>query len=116
MMSYVTGVDVDKEKRNKAVSNLLVLARESAGAELIWKQNLLPSLITAANKTAAASAAAKASITDRFETTIAVIRIISELVKNNLERTKGVLRVVGLPWLVEHLYFVGESFCKFNTR
>jgi hypothetical protein len=105
MMNYVTGVDVGKDKRVKAVSNLLVLARESAGAELIWKQNLLPPLITAANKSAAASA--EASTAERFEITVAVIRIISELVKNNLERTKGVLRIVGLPWLIEHLYFVG---------
>ena len=36
--------------------------------------------------------------------------------KANLERTKGVLQVVGLPWLINHLYAPMSSKTKSSTK
>lgn len=79
----------DKEKRETAMNNLLVLARERAGAEEIFKEGGV-SKITKLLK-----------VEKNEEIICSAIRIVGELCKNNISRTKSIIAGIGLPWCLE---------------
>ncbi|CAG9831368.1 unnamed protein product [Diabrotica balteata] len=79
------------EKRETAMNNLLVLARQHAGAELMVKSPILQEikklLKVEKNKVIFTSA----------------VRIIGELCKHSETRTKKVIETMGVPWFLEIL-------------
>lgn len=79
----------DQEKRETAMNNLLVLSKENAGSEIMFKAKIV----------------SKIQQHLKFEKNeginIAAIRILSEMVKNNAERTEQVVNELGIPWLVD---------------
>nr|KAF7427020.1 hypothetical protein H0235_006714 [Vespula pensylvanica] len=79
----------DKEKRETAINNLLVLSRERAGAEIMFNEGVV-SKITKLLK-----------LEKNEEIIIAGIRIIAELCKENISRTEQVLSIIGIPWCLE---------------
>lgn len=79
----------DKEKRETAINNLLVLSRERAGAEIMFNEGVV-SKITKLLK-----------LEKNEEIIIAGIRIIAELCKENISRTEQVLNIIGIPWCLE---------------
>lgn len=91
MTKIAFDIEADREKRETAMNNIMVLARENAGSELIIKtgvvHNLRKLIKVEKNK-------------DIF---IAAIRILGELCKHNPEKTLRVLKVVGVPWFLEIL-------------
>ncbi|KAL6433119.1 hypothetical protein ACFW04_006404 [Cataglyphis niger] len=89
MLDLAFDMSIDKEKRETAMNNLLVLARERAGAEEIFKQNGV-SKITKFLK-----------VGKDEEVICNAIRIIGELCKNNINRTESIIRDIGLPWFLE---------------
>ena len=77
------------EKRTTALNNLLVLAREPAGANIMFKEGI-------------ASKIRKLIKVERNEEIIiASIRLLSELFKDNSERTEIMLQEFGIPWLLD---------------
>lgn len=89
MLDLAFDMNIDKEKRETAMNNLLVLARERAGAEEIFKQKGV-SKITKFLK-----------VGKDEEVICNAIRIIGELCKNNINRTESIIRDIGLPWFLE---------------
>lgn len=89
MLDLAFDINMDTEKRETAMNNLLVLARERAGAEEIFKQNGV-SKITKFVK-----------VEKNEEVICNAIRIIGELCKNNISRTDSIVRDIGLPWFLE---------------
>ncbi|XP_022901032.2 protein unc-45 homolog B [Onthophagus taurus] len=89
MKNILFDVSGDKEKREVAVNNLLVLARENAGAEFILSSEIVVELKKLLK------------VEKNKEISVAVIRIIGELCKSSPERTKKVLKIVGIPWFLE---------------
>ncbi|XP_070153538.1 protein unc-45 homolog B [Polyergus mexicanus] len=89
MLDLAFNMSMDKEKRETAMNNLLVLARERAGAEEIFKQKSV-SKITKFVK-----------VREDEEVICSAIRIIGELCKNNINRTESIIRDIGLPWFLE---------------
>ncbi|XP_001600626.2 protein unc-45 homolog B [Nasonia vitripennis] len=80
---------VDKEKRESAMNNLLVLTKEKAGADLMFKQGI-------------ATKIHKLLKTEKNEGIIvAAIRILAELCKDNIERTETMLKEIGIPWFLD---------------
>ncbi|XP_057657104.1 protein unc-45 homolog B [Diorhabda carinulata] len=79
------------EKRETAMNNLLVLARQSSGAELMMKSTIVQQVKNLIK------------VDKNRVITTAGIRIIGELCKHNETRTKKVLEIVGLPWFLEIL-------------
>ncbi|XP_035736786.1 protein unc-45 homolog B-like isoform X1 [Vespa mandarinia] len=79
----------DKEKRETAINNLLVLSRERAGAEIMFNESVV-SKITKLLK-----------LEKNEEIIIAAIRIVAELCKDNINRTEQVLSIIGIPWCLE---------------
>lgn len=89
MLDLAFDINMDKEKRETAMTNLLVLVCERAGAEEIFKQN-------------GVSKMTKLIKIEKDEEIICnAIRIIGELCKNNISRTESIIRDIGLPWLLE---------------
>lgn len=89
MLDLAFDMSMDKEKRETAMNNLLVLAHERAGAEEIFKQKGV-SKITKCIK-----------VETNEEVICNAIRIIAELCKNNISRTESIVKDIGLPWLLE---------------
>jgi len=82
-------MSIDKEKRETAINNLLVLARERAGTQEIFKEEGI-SKITKLLK-----------IEQNDEVICNAIRIISELCKNDINHVELIMKDVGLSWYIE---------------
>lgn len=91
MMKIAFDITGNTEKREAAMNNLLVLSREYAGAELMIKSNI-PQQIKKLLK-----------VDKNGEIHVTGIRVIGELCKHNSERTKVVLKDLGIPWFLEQL-------------
>lgn len=89
MLELAFNVSIDKEKRETAMNNLLVLARERAGAEEIFKGEII-SKITKLLK-----------VENNEEVICSAIRIVGELCRNHIARTESIVRDIGLPWFLE---------------
>ena len=89
MFELAFDLHTDKEKRETAMNNLLVLSREKAGAEVMFSERVVSKIV-------------KLLKTEKNEEIIlAAIRIIAELCKENVTRTDSVIREVGIPWFLE---------------
>jgi len=82
-------MSVDKEKRETAMNNLLVLARERAGTEEIFKQKGVFKI------------AELVKIEKSEEVICSAIRIVGELCKNNISRTESIIKDLGVPWYLK---------------
>lgn len=79
----------DKEKREKAMGNLLVLAKENAGADIMIKNGVVHKIQQLLK------------VEKNPEIYVNAIRVISQLCKRNIERTKLIIQIVGIPWILE---------------
>ncbi|XP_003697407.1 protein unc-45 homolog B [Apis florea] len=89
MMDIAFEMKENNEKRETAMNNLLVLARERAGAEVMFNDGII-SKITKMLK-----------LEKNEEIITVAIRIITELCKDNINRTKDILKHIGIPWCLE---------------
>lgn len=89
MFKLAFDLTTDKEKRETSMNNLLVLSREKAGAEVMFKEGVITRICKLLK------------VEKSEEINVAAIRIIAELCKDNVERTKSVLQEVGIPWFLE---------------
>lgn len=91
MFEIAFDMTADKEKREQALNNMVVLARENAGSEIMFKQgvvNKISSLL---------------KLEKNEEIFLGGVRIIGELCKENLDRTKSILHELGVPWFLDIL-------------
>lgn len=89
MFELAFDMTTDKEKRETAMNNLLVLTRERAGIELMFKQGVSTKIH-------------KLLKTEKNESIIiTTIRIIAELCKDSIERTESILKDIGIPWFID---------------
>lgn len=89
MMDLAFETKGDSEKRETAMNNLLVLARERAGAEIMFNEKVVPKLIKILK------------LEKNEEIIIIAIRIIAELCKDNINRTEIIVKNIGIPWCLE---------------
>lgn len=89
MFELAFNMQSDKEKRETAMNNLLVLSRENAGAEVMFSENIISKIVQLLK------------IDKNDEVVIAAIRIIAELCKHNVSRTDSLIKEVGVPWFLE---------------
>jgi len=91
MFEIVFDPSQEKEKREKAADNLVVLARERAGAEVLYKENVIPQI-------------AKLMKVEKDSTIrLSIIRCVGELTKKSEERGKEVLKHCGIPFFMDIL-------------
>jgi len=81
----------DKEKREKAADNLVVLGRERNGADLLFKEGAILQI--------ARLMKVEKNVTIR----LSLIRCIGELAKKSIEIAQGVLKDCGIPFFMDIL-------------
>ncbi|KAG6461445.1 hypothetical protein O3G_MSEX012640 [Manduca sexta] len=89
MFKLAFSLEADTEKREKAMGNLLVLAKENSGAEIMLKNGIVQKIQQLLK------------VEKNAEIYVNAVRIISQLCKRSIERTKAVLKVAGIPWVLE---------------
>ncbi|KAG8191985.1 hypothetical protein JTE90_002255 [Oedothorax gibbosus] len=98
MFDYLLGDDTTAENRLQAANNIVVLAKEKAGAELIMSESGITKLLAAMK------------LEKNEEISLAAIRAFGELCKNNIPRTKLILKEIGLPFFIENLNSNSETY------
>ncbi|CAD0204481.1 unnamed protein product [Chrysodeixis includens] len=86
-IAFELGEDI--EKRDKAMSNLLVLAKEAAGAEIMMKSGVVNKIQQLLK------------VEKHHDIYVNAVRVISQLCKRSVERTKAVIKILGIPWVLE---------------
>lgn len=89
MLKLAFTLDEETEKRVKAMTNLLVLSKENSGAEIMLKNGIVQKIQQLLK------------VEKKPEIYVNAVRIIGQLCKRNIERTRTVLKIVGVPWVLE---------------
>ncbi|CAH0402816.1 unnamed protein product [Chilo suppressalis] len=89
MFKLAFDISDDTEKREKAMGNLLVLSKETAGADIMLKNGVVHKIQQLLK------------IEKNSEIFVNAIRVISQLCKRSIERTRNIIKIVGIPWFLE---------------
>jgi len=89
MLEIAFDITEDKEKRETAFNNLVVLAREHAGAEILYEKGVISSIVRLF----------KSEKSDAL--CISGVRVLGELCKHRPLWTKRCLQEVGVPWFLD---------------
>ncbi|CAG9559298.1 unnamed protein product [Danaus chrysippus] len=89
MFKLAFDISEDKSKREKAVANLIVLAKESTGADIMMKNGVVHKIQKLLK------------VEKNQEIYVNCIRVIGQLCKRSVERTTDVIKTVGIPWFLE---------------
>lgn len=91
MMEIAFDMEKPIDQRTSAMNNILVLAREQIGAETLYQDGVIQKILSLLkyekNKDIAVNA----------------IRTIGELCNKSLERTRGIVKIIGIPWFLQIL-------------
>ena len=90
MFNIVNDTAADDEKREQAVENLIVLARESAGANLIVENDGIRLLKTVI----------ESNLKNNHQIALSAIRVVSELCRKSVTRTRDFLTYDGIEFLL----------------
>ena len=91
MFDIVFNIEADSEKREKAADNLIVLSRERAGAELLFKHGIIQQ-ITRLLK-----------VEKDMKIRLSCVRVLGELSKKSDERAKLILTEAGVTFFLSAL-------------
>ena len=91
MFEIVFDLTGDKEKREKAADNLVVLARERSGAEMLHKEGAVPQI------------ARLMKVEQNVTIRLSLIRSIGEMCKKSQEIARSVLKECGVPFFLDIL-------------
>ncbi|EDV91152.1 protein unc-45 homolog B [Drosophila grimshawi] len=88
MMDLAFDIGAPIEKRRSGANNLVVLAKEPTGADLLYKAQCVPKIATLAK------------VEKDHDIYLNMVRVVASLCENSVERTKGVLTELGIPWFM----------------
>ncbi|KAJ1520262.1 hypothetical protein ONE63_004467 [Megalurothrips usitatus] len=91
MFEIAFDMTADKEKREVALNNMVVLARENSGSQVMFKEGVVSKI------------ASLLKLEKNEQIFLGAVRVIGELCKENLERTKSILQDLGVPWFLDIL-------------
>jgi protein unc-45 len=91
MFEVAFDIAAEKSKRESAMSNLVVLAREKSGAEIMFREGI----------TNYVSKLFKVEKND--ELLISAIRVIDDICSKSLFYTKSIIKDLGIPWFLQIL-------------
>lgn len=91
MFEIAFDIAAEKSKRESAMSNLVVLARERSGAEIMFREGI-------------AKHVAKLFKVEKNDTIlISAIRVIDDICVKSLHHTKSIIGELGIPWFLQIL-------------
>lgn len=91
MIEIAFDMEKSTENRATAMNNILVLAREPVGAELLLNDGVVQKIMN------------MMKYEKNKEICVNGIRTIGELCNRSIERTRGVLQIIGIPWFLQIL-------------
>lgn len=91
MFNYAFNFDEDENKRETAMNNILVLARESSGAKALFDTDIVDRIFSAVK------------VEKNIDIRVSMFYILDELCKNNVTRTKKMITTLGIPWFIDLL-------------
>merc|ERR1719445_2304564 len=89
MFELVFNLEGDTEKREKGADNLIVLAREKAGSELLYKEGAVAKIVRLMK------------VEKNVKIRLSCVRVIGELAKKDTERAKSIVKEAGLPFFID---------------
>jgi len=89
MMELAFDIGAEKSKRETAMSNLVVLAREKAGADVMFRENI------------ATRVGKLFKVEKNDEILISAIRVIDDICGKSLHYTKKIINELGIPWFLQ---------------
>merc|ERR1711953_457826 len=97
MFELVFTLEGDTEKREKGADNLIVLAREKAGAKLLYKEGVVARIVRLMK------------VEKNVKIRLSCVRVIGELAKKETERARTIVREAGLPFFIDSLSSKNEE-------
>lgn len=91
MMEIAFDMEKPTDNRTSAMNNILVLAREPVGAESLYKVGVVQKITNLLK------------YEKNKEICVNAIRAIGEICNKSLERTRNVLKIIGIPWFLQIL-------------
>lgn len=89
MLKIAFDLAAEKEKRESAMNNLLVLAKEKAGAETMFDKRVVQEIHKLLK------------VEKNEQIYLSCVRIIGQLCKRSVDRVKAILEICGIPWFLE---------------
>ncbi|CAG9804467.1 unnamed protein product [Chironomus riparius] len=91
MMELAFDIGAERSKRETAMSNLVVLAREKAGADVMFRENI------------ATRVGKLFKVEKNDEILVNAIRVIDDICIKSLHYTKKIINELGIPWFLQIL-------------
>lgn len=91
MIEIAFDIEKPTDTRVTAMNNIFVLSREQIGAELLYKTDVVRKIMNLLK------------FEKNEEIYVNAIRTIGQICNKSLERTKGVLQIIGIPWFLQIL-------------
>lgn len=80
-----------EENRKTAMNNILVLARQPVGADLLYKEGVVNKIVNLLK------------VEKHPEIYVNAVRTVDDICSKSLINTRGVLQVIGIPWFLDVL-------------
>lgn len=91
MFDIVFTLEGESDKREKAADNLIVLAREREGAELLFKSGVVEKIVRLLK------------VEKNNKIRLSLIRVFGDVSRKDTDRAKAVLKEAGVPFFLETL-------------
>ena len=103
MFELVFNLEAETEKREKGADNLIVLAREKAGAELLYKEGVVAKIVRLMK------------VEKNVKIRLSCVRVIGELAKKDTERARTIVKEAGLPFFIDSVSSKNEEMITAAT-
>jgi len=97
MTKLVFDLEADRDTREKAADNMIVLAKETAGAEILYSENVIQKIVKLM----------KVEKNDKIR--LSCVRVLGFLARSGMERAKIVLKEAGAPFFLNALNTKNED-------
>ena len=91
MFDYVFNIEEETETREKAADNMIVLAKERVGAELLFKEGVVGQIVKLMK------------VEKNSKIRLSLIRVFGDLAKAEMERARVIIKEAGIPFFLDAL-------------
>lgn len=91
MMELVFNAEEEKDKRETAADNMITLAREKVGAELLFKEGVIGKIVRLMK------------VEKNPKIRLSLVRVFGDLGKSDMERARSIVREAGVPFFLDAL-------------
>merc|ERR1712013_650535 len=91
MMELVFNAESEKDKRETAADNMITLAREKVGAELLFKEGVIGKIVRLMK------------VEKNPKIRLSLVRVFGDLGKSDMERARSIVREAGVPFFLDAL-------------